>query len=368
VAEPPRDLDPEPWGEDRQLEALVGAPGAAALRAMLDRLPDAMCLLWAVRDGDGAIRDFDIGYSNPAIVRLFGLRGPLGAPTRLLSLLPQMVGTGEFDAYVRVCETSEPFTDELTFDVPIGEGRIQGTLTRRVARFGDGVIVFVTDVTAQRHAEAELRGYADMVAHDLREPVIGMTHLLGLLERRADEPPDPRVLDLMRASTARARDLIDGVLDYARAGELRRERVPLRAVLEEVTVDLGPRLREAGATVELGELPEVDGDRRQLRRLLQNLVGNAVKFRGAAPPRISVSALSKPEAWMVSVCDNGPGIDPAEASRIFGMFARARGAPEGSGIGLAICRRVVEAHGGRIWVEPADGGGSAFRFTLPRAP
>ena len=293
MAEPPRDLDPEPWGEDAKLDALIGVPGAAALRAMFERLPDALCLLWAIRDADGRITDFDIGYSNPPILRLFGLRRPPPSGSRLLGLLPQMVGTGEFAAYARVCDTGEPFTDELTFDVPIGEGRIQGRLARRVAKFGDGIIVFVTDVTAQRRAEAELRGYADMVAHDLREPVIGMAHLVSLLERRADAPPDPQVLDLMRASTVRARDLIDGVLAYARAGELRRERV-----------DLAPSWRrwpttwdaigEAGATVEVGTLPAVDGDRRQLRRLLQNLVGNAVKFRGDAPPRVSVSAAQGP--------------------------------------------------------------------------
>jgi signal transduction histidine kinase len=367
VAEPPRDLTPEPWGEDAKLDALIGVPGAAALRAMFDRLPDALCLLWAIRDADGSLTDFDIGYSNPPILRLFGLRRPPPPGSRLLGMLPQMVGTGEFAAYARVCDTGEPFTDELTFDVPIGEGRIQGRLTRRVAKFGDGIIVFVTDVTAQRRAEAELRGYADMVAHDLREPVIGMAHLVSLLERRADAPPDPQVLELMRASTVRARDLIDGVLAYARAGELRRERVDLGSVMEEVADDLGTRLDEAGATVEVGSLPAVDGDRRQLRRLLQNLVGNAVKFRGDAPPRVSVSAAQGPEAWVVSVLDNGPGIDPAEASRIFGMFARARAGADGTGIGLAICRRVVEAHGGRIWVEPRKGGGSAFRFTLPRS-
>jgi signal transduction histidine kinase len=155
------------------------------------------------------------------------------------------------------------------------------------------------------------------------------------------------------------------VLDYARAGELSSERVALHRVMAEVVEDLRPSLDKAGATLDVGELPEVEGDARQLRRVLQNLVGNAVKFSGDAPPRVEVSAHDGSEAWVVTVRDNGVGIDPEHTSRVFGMFSRLNGDTEGSGIGLAVCRRVVEAHGGRIWVEQAEGGGSAFRFTLP---
>ena len=100
-----------------------------------------------------------------------------------------------------------------------------GTFIQRTAKIGDGLVVFLTDVTAQRRMEAELRGYADIVAHDLREPIAGIAHLVTLLERRAGEPPSADVLRLLRASAERARELIDGVLAYARAGELQRERV-----------------------------------------------------------------------------------------------------------------------------------------------
>jgi signal transduction histidine kinase len=192
-----------------------------------------------------------------------------------------------------------------------------------------------------------------------------VAHLVALLERRADSPPEPAVLELMRASTERARDLIDGVLSYARAGELRRERVSLASVIGEVAEDLRPTLEEADASLFVGELPSVDGDARQLRRLLQNLVGNAVRFRGDEPPRIEVGAARAGEDWVVTVRDNGVGVAPEDAGRIFRMFSRADGERDGTGIGLAVCRRVVEAHGGRIWVEPGEGGGSAFRFTLP---
>jgi signal transduction histidine kinase len=214
--------------------------------------------------------------------------------------------------------------------------------------------------------EAELRSNADVVAHDLSEPVSGIAMLVGALERRAGEPPSAALLAQLRASTERARELIDGVLVYARAGELSTERVALGDLVAEVADDLRPSLESAGAALTIDELPEVEADPRQLRRVLQNLLGNAIKFRGEAPTRIGVSALRDSQEWVITVRDNGVGVAPGEATRIFGMFSRARHEIEGAGIGLAVCRRIVEAHGGRIWVEPADGGGSAFRFTLPR--
>ena len=271
-----------------------------------------------------------------------------------------------FDDYVQVCETGVPWVAEVTYDMPFGDGYMLGTFVHRTAKLGDGLINFLTDVTEHRRMEAELRNYADVVAHDLSEPIAGITMLVGLLERRAAEPPSPAVLRQLRASAERARDLIDGVLVYARAGELSSEPVRLGELVTEVAEDLRGRLDEAGATLEVGELPQVQGDPRQLRRVLQNLLANAVKFRGDAPLRIDVSSVPDSQEWVVTMRDNGLGVDPAEASRIFSMFSRANDEIDGAGIGLAVCRRIIEAHGGRIWVEPAEGGGSAFRFTLPR--
>jgi signal transduction histidine kinase len=340
--------------------------GAEGFRALLDGFPEAVGVLWAIRDESGRIVDFAFGYGNPAMMRRFRLVASMPDRYTLLEALPQMRGSRAFDAYVHVCDDGEPWVAEVTYDTPFGDGYMLGTFTERTAKLGDGVINFLTDVTDRRRMEAELRNFADVVAHDLREPVTGMAHLIALLESRADEPPSEDVLRLLRASTERARELIDGVLAYARAGELRRERVALARVIAEVADDLRPALDAAGATLDVGAMPEVDGDPRQLRRLLQNLVGNAVKFRGAEPPRVEVSALEDSEQWVVTVRDNGVGVDPEHAGRIFDMFARLDGGADGTGIGLAVCRRVVEAHGGRIWVEPAAGGGSAFRFTLPR--
>jgi signal transduction histidine kinase len=359
-------VQPEAWGADPKLEALLGARGAEGFRALLDGFPDAVGLLWAIRDDEGQVVDFSFGYGNPAIMRRFRLVSTMRDRFTLLEALPQMRGSHAFDAYVRVCDAGEPWVQEITYDTPFGDGYMLGTFTQRTARLGDGLIVFLTDVTEQRRMEADLRSYADVVAHDLREPITGIAHLVTLLERRADEPPSDDVLRLLRASTERARELVDGVLAYARAGELRRERIALERLMADVAEDLRPSLEAAGAVLEVGRLPDVEGDPRQLRRVLQNLVANAVKFRGDAPPRVEVSALGDSAEWVVTVRDNGIGIDPDHVRRIFGMFSRVNGETEGTGIGLSVCRRVVEAHGGRIWVEPADGGGSAFRFTLPR--
>jgi signal transduction histidine kinase len=367
VHDPGGSFEPEPWGDDPKLVALLGEQGAERFRALFEAFPEAVGVLWPVRDADGRVVDFEFGYGNLSMLRRFRIPPETHDRYTLLEALPQMRGSRAFDAYVQVCESGQPLVNEVTYDTPFGDGYMLGTFVHRAVKLGDGLMVFLSDMTEQRRMEEELRGYADVVAHDLREPLAGITLLVNLLQRRAEEPPPPGVLEQLQASTQRARQLIDGVLVYARSGELRSEPVALEAVVNEVAEDLRPALEEAGGALLVGELPQVLGDAAQLRRVFQNLVANAVKFRGEEPPRVEVSALPGSHEWVVTVRDNGPGIDPKQATRIFGMFARGNDHAEGSGIGLAICRRIVEAHGGRIWVEPAERGGSAFRFTLPRS-
>jgi signal transduction histidine kinase len=364
VNEPERRL--ERWGEDRKLVAVLGAQGAGQFRDLFDDFPEQVGVLWPLRGEKGAIVDFAFGYGNPAMLSNFRL--PSATPDRytLLEALPRMRGSHAFDSYVEVCESGRPWVTEVTYDTPFADGYMLGTFVLRAARLGDGLIVFLTEVTEQRRMESELSSYAQVVAHDLREPVTSIALLVTALEQRSEEPPSAELLELLRASTERAHELIDAVLLYARVGELRRERVDLGRLVDEVAEDLRAGLDEAGATLAVGELPDVDADPRQLRRMLQNLVGNALKFRGEEPPRIELSAQPDRREWVVTVRDNGVGVTPEDATRIFAMFARGEAGSDGMGIGLAVCRRVVEAHGGRIWVEPADGAGSAFRFTLPR--
>jgi signal transduction histidine kinase len=354
-----------PWGADEKLVSLLGEQGAAEFRALFDAFPDPVGVLWALRDESGSIVDFAFGYGNLAMLAGFWLRA--GTPERytLLEALPSMRGSHAFDAYVRVCETGESWLDEVTYDTPFADGYMLGTFVLRVAKLGDGVISFLDEVTDQRRMEAELQAYANLVAHDLSEPLASMQLLVTLLEQRPDTPPSPDVLKQLRASAVRGRELIDGVLAYARSGELHRERVALGRVMADVAADLRPAL-EAHATLFVGELPEVEADPRQLRRVLQNLVSNALRFRRGDSVLIEVSALEDAREWVVSVSDDGIGVPTAHTRRIFGMFARLDTTAEGLGLGLAVSRRIVEAHGGRIWVEPADSGGAVFRFTLPR--
>ena len=354
-----------PWGVDDNLVALLGELGAAEFRALFDAFPDPVGILWALRGEDGAIVDFAFGYGNLAM--LSGFRLTAATPDRytLLEALPAMRGSHAFDEHVRVCETGVPWVHEVTYDTPFADGYMLGTFVQRVAKLGDGLMVVLVDVTDQRRMEAELQAYANLVAHDLSEPLASMQLLVTLLEQRPDTPPSPEVLQQLRASAMRGRELIDGVLAYARSGELRRERIALARVMAEVTEDLRPAL-DAHATLLVGELPKVEADPRQLRRVLQNLVSNALRFRRNETVLIEVSALRDAREWVVSVRDDGVGVPPEHTRRIFGMFARLDTRAEGIGLGLAVCRRIVEAHEGRIWVEPAEGGGSVFRFTLPR--
>ena len=234
------------------------------------------------------------------------------------------------------------------------------------------------EVAAQERAErlarsnADLERFAHVVSHDLQEPlrtVSGFAELLqhrhrGALDARGDESLD-RIVDGCR----RMAGLLDGVLGYSRAAgaglELRR--VDLGAVAADVLAGLDRTIQERDAVVDVGPLPEVEGDRVQLTQLVQNLITNALKHSDGAP-HVRVWADADSDHWRVHVQDDGPGVAPADAERIFGMFQRAgarAGAPDGRGIGLAIARRIAERHGGRLWVAQAPVRGSVFTFSLP---
>src|SRR3954447_1501722 len=176
------DTQPEPWGEDPKLAALLGEQGAKVFRALLESFPDAVGVLWAIRDEGGRIVDFAFGYGNPSIMRSFRLVASMPDRYTLLDALPQMRGSEAFDAYVRVCDDGEPWVQEITYDTPFGAGYMLGSFIQRTAKLGDGLVVCRTDVTPQRRVEAEVPSLTDVGAHALREPVSGITHLVTLLE------------------------------------------------------------------------------------------------------------------------------------------------------------------------------------------
>lgn len=223
----------------------------------------------------------------------------------------------------------------------------------------------------------ELEEFAYIASHDLQAPLRRITGFAQLLARRykgkLDEEADD-FIERITNSTGRMQNLIQDLLTYSRAGSRELEPVPVDvdALMKTVLADLDAPLKEARGRVTVERLPIVTADPQQLSRLLQNLVGNAIKFHGQEPPVIRVAALRAGDEWIFSVADNGIGIDPRHQSEVFKMFRRLHPAAAypGTGIGLAIARKVVERHGGRIWVESEPGKGSTFYFTLgaSRAP
>jgi two-component system, sensor histidine kinase and response regulator len=223
-----------------------------------------------------------------------------------------------------------------------------------------------------RRSNEELRRFASVVSHDLQEPLRMVTSYMQLLKRDLGESlteDQAEYLNFAIDGGRRMSELIQDLLSYSRvsAVEPAREPVDFNDVVKDVQVHLRASIEESGARVIASELPEMIADCSQIRQLFQNLVSNAIKYRGDKPPVIRISVKLVDGDWLFSVADNGVGIDPENRHRIFEMFSRIhdRSVP-GTGIGLAICQRVVERLRGRIWVESTPGQGSTFYFTIPR--
>ena len=218
-------------------------------------------------------------------------------------------------------------------------------------------------------ANAELAEFAHVVAHDLTEPMRTVSGLVQLLDRRHGAALGDE-LGLVVAEAQRMEALVDDLLRLARAGgETEAAPVDLAVLADDVLAALRGAVDAAGATVLVGPLPVVHGAPAQLHQLLQNLVANALKFtRDDRAPVVTVRADRTPadDGWEVSVTDEGPGVDPADRERIFGAFKRGRTSRDrpGAGIGLAVCAKVAAAHGGRVGVHDAPGGGARFAVTL----
>jgi PAS domain S-box-containing protein len=222
-------------------------------------------------------------------------------------------------------------------------------------------------------ANAELTQFAYLASHDLQEPLRQITTYLQLIERKAEGKLDPAISEYMgfvMEGAGRMRALIDSLLALCRLDveDNRFERSELNVVFDSATANLGFAVQESQAKITRCSLPSVRGDSVQLTQLFQNLIGNAIKFRGpSATPVVYLSAEKKGNEWEFSIVDNGIGIPAEDLKRIFEPLQRGHNRSEypGTGLGLAICKRIVERHGGRIWAESTPGKGSVFRFTLP---
>lgn len=219
----------------------------------------------------------------------------------------------------------------------------------------------------------ELKDFAYIASHDLQEPLRMITGFLDLLKRRyrgrLDQQAD-EFIDFAVSGATRMHNLIHDLLSYSQVGtrEGTFETVDSNLIIEVALANLRGAIEESGATVEKGALPVVVGDESMLVQLFQNLIANALKFRGPRPPEIRIGAETRQEEWLFSVQDRGIGLEPRQAEQIFQVFQRLHPASkyQGTGIGLAICKKIVNRHGGRVWVVSMPEQGATFYFTLPR--
>ena len=257
--------------------------------------------------------------------------------------------------------------------LPLGEGRFGRVWSFRDVterRKFEAELKFRADALAR--SNAELEQFAYVASHDLQEPLRTVASFAELLERKHGEPLAPeakKCLTHIMNGVSRMRDLINDLLEYSRLNQDSKQfqKVDFQNVLETVLSDLDKAVQETGAQVTHDALPTVTGDRTQLVILLQNLISNALKFYNETPPNVHISANKNQGQWIFSVRDNGIGIDPQYLERAFVIFQRLHkkeGYP-GTGMGLAICKKVAEHHGGKIWVESSIGKGSTFYFSLP---
>jgi len=248
-----------------------------------------------------------------------------------------------------------------------------------------GSVFKMTDITSQKISEAqlqktmeelersnkELEQFAFVASHDLQEPLRMISIHLQLIEKKLKGQLDQGTVQNISFAvegSQRMHNLISDLLEYSRVATKANNfvSVELESVLGKVLTDLQVAISSSNAVINHDAMPEVCGDDVQLGQLFQNLIANAIKFRSEEPPLIHISTEEKQTEWLFCVSDNGIGIDPQFFDKIFIIFQRLQSEYSGTGIGLAICKKIVERHGGRIWVEKKSGKGTTFCFTLSK--
>ena len=363
-------------GRERRMAAAALAR-SQELEGLLRALPDPVFRL----DHEGRILDFRAAMPS---AMPFPPERFLGE--RLDDLLPPEVAS----RLRRAMREAAGTPGAVQFECELGEGAARATFEIRLAGLADRrFVVVLRDITERKRAERalaaraealarsneELQQFAYVASHDLQEPLRTVASFCELLRRRYHGKLGPEAdefIDFAVEGARRMQSLIRDLLDLSRITTRGRPFVPVDAgaLLRDAVKGLRTAIAEADARIEIGEMPTVRGDPAQLEQLFVNLLGNAIKYRAEEPPRIRVTAEREGEGWRFCVADNGIGIEEEFRDRIFQIFQRLHTREEygGNGIGLALCRKIVARHGGRIWVESRKGEGSRFFVWLPDRP
>jgi PAS domain S-box-containing protein len=362
----------------RRLEVARDAP----YRRLVEGLPVGVFI---------ATTDGEVLEANPALAAILGFDGPEALTHRRLAgffadpreadgwrvRLEAAAVVDNLDALVRRVDGGTAWVrlsawvvDDPTSGVRNLHGTVEETGSYHAAQ---QELARRSRLLAQ--SNADLEQFAYVVSHDLQQPLAVVSRSLELLseaDRVGLSDDGRRLIEHARRGAESLQRRIDAVLGYSRIDTRGGSfvLVDCNRVLAQVTTQLQTEIQAAAAEITSDELPIVEGDEAQLTQLFQNLLANSLKFRSSAPVRVHVGADSDTEEWVLEVRDNGIGIPAEAADRIFGMFQRLHTEAEypGTGIGLAICRRIAARHGGRIWVESSSGRGATFKVALPRRP
>jgi PAS domain S-box-containing protein len=368
----------------RQTEVLGKAE--QKFRSLLEAAPDAMI----ISSDDGRI-----SLVNSQAEVMFGLQRPALIAGNIQALVPEWNGLSasagghrelkarrkdgtEFPAEISLSplQTEEgPLVISAIRDITQrkkAEDEIRNLNTRLEQRVAERTQQLLESNEALRQSNDDLSQFAYAASHDLQEPLRMVSLYSQVLERRYGHQLDQKAhqhIAFIVNGAQRMEMLLRDLLAYSQVGSLNEgpaNCVECMAVIQKVLLNLRASIEESGASVTVDYLPTVRAHETRFVQLFQNLIGNAIKYRGANPPKVRITAERQDANWLFSVRDNGIGIKPEYAQQIFGVFKRLHGnAYQGTGIGLAICQRIVERYGGRIWVESTPGNGSVFYFTIP---
>ncbi|HUL39367.1 MAG TPA: MEDS domain-containing protein [Methanomassiliicoccales archaeon] len=353
----------------------------ARFRSLFEHTSEGIAIHELITDAVGDGVDYRILDVNPAFESITGIPKKRAVQT----LASTLYGTDKapyLDKYATVVKTGRSTKFEVFF-APMGKHFVISAFSPEKGKFAT---VF-SDITEQKNMEevsrkraedlessnAELQQFAYVASHDLQEPLRMVVNSLGILERRSKgrlEAKDLEYLDLAIDGGMRMKSLIDDLLLYSRvdSDERKRGEVKMDDVVVKTVHVLQGTIDDLKGEVSWSDLPVVNADESQMLQLMQNLIGNALKFHGPEPPRVHISGTERYNDFLFKVQDNGIGIRKEHHERIFQMFSRLNHGEvyKGNGIGLAIAEKIVEGHGGKIWVESEEGKGSTFLFTIEK--